>query len=38
STGVVVVAVLMAAGVSGALGWFFIRGQSWARRTPPLDR
>ncbi|MEY2450843.1 MAG: thermitase [Acidimicrobiaceae bacterium] len=38
SSGVVGVAVVMAAGVSAALGWLFIRGQSWARRTPRLDR
>ena len=38
SSGVVGVAVVMAAGVSIALGWLFIRGQSWARRTPRLDR
>jgi subtilisin family serine protease len=38
SSGVVAVAVVLAAGVSVALGWLFIRGQSWARRTPRLDR
>jgi subtilisin family serine protease len=35
STGLVAVAVLMAAGVCGAVGWIFMRGASWARRTPP---
>jgi subtilisin family serine protease len=38
STGIVAIAVVMAAGMSLTLGWFFIRGQSWARRTPKLDR
>lgn len=38
SAGIVAVAVVMAAGVSAALGWLFFRGQSWARRTPRLDR
>jgi serine protease len=38
STGIVVVAVAMAASVCVGLGWLFVRGQSWARRTPRLDR
>jgi thermitase len=38
SSGVVTVAVVMAAGVSAVTGWMFFRGKSWARRTPKLDR
>jgi subtilisin family serine protease len=38
SSGVVVVAVVMAGGVSAATAWLFFRGHSWARRTPRLDR
>jgi len=38
STGVVVVAVVMAGGVSVAIAWLFFRGHSWARRTPRADR
>ena len=37
SLGVVAIAVAMAACVSVATGWFFLRG-SWGRRTPPLER
>jgi hypothetical protein len=38
SPAVVVAAVLMAASVTAALGWFALRGSSLARRTPKLDR
>lgn len=38
SSGVVAVAVVLAAGVSTALALLFVRGQSWARRTPRVDR
>ncbi len=38
SSGVVAIAVVMAGGVSVATAWLFVRGHSWARRTPPLDR
>ncbi|HEV3225850.1 MAG TPA: S8 family serine peptidase [Acidimicrobiales bacterium] len=38
STGLVAFAVVMAAGVSAAVGWFFLGGSHWARRTPRRPR
>ena len=35
SAGLVAGAVTLAAGVSAAVGLFFLRGSSWTRRTPP---
>ena len=35
SAGLVAGAVALAAGVSAAVGLFFLRGSSWTRRTPP---
>jgi hypothetical protein len=38
SPAVVGAAVLMAASVGGAAGWFFLRGSGLARRTPRIER